>query len=339
MMKMRRFSRMLALSGVAATLGVLCAPAFSQSMEATPADAQAQASNGPQAAIVEPAPTTQIDSNVEYEEKPVGSDKLLLTGGVSQVEGSAGGGITPWAVIGGYGTRDQIGANAFYTRINLNDYHLDDAGVLVGFHDRVELSYSQQRFNTEDVGAALGLGRGFTFRQDTLGVKLKLAGDAVLDQDSWMPQISIGIQFKRNDEGGVHGLLKAIGAKSASGTDFYVSATKLFLGQSLLLNGTLRLTKANQIGILGFGGDRNDSYKPEFEGSIAWLLSRNVAIGAEYRMKPNNLGIAKEDDWFDAFIAWAPTKNVSVTLAYADLGNIVIKDNQHGLYASLQAGF
>ena len=31
------------------------------------------------------------------------SNKLLLTGGVSQIEGAAGGGLTPWAVIGGYG--------------------------------------------------------------------------------------------------------------------------------------------------------------------------------------------------------------------------------------------
>ena len=39
----------------------------------------------------------------------------------------------------------------------------------------------------------------------------------------------------------------------------------MFLAQGLLLNGTVRLTKANQIGILGFGGDKNDSYKPQFE--------------------------------------------------------------------------
>ena len=60
--------------------------------------------------------------------------KLLLTGGVSQVEGSAGGGLTPWAVIGGYGTRDQIGANAFYTNVGVDDYTLDSYGVLVGFY-------------------------------------------------------------------------------------------------------------------------------------------------------------------------------------------------------------
>jgi len=264
------------------------------------------------------------------------SGKLLLTGGVSQLEGAAGGGLTPWAVIGGYGTGDEIGANAFYTRVNVGDYHLDDAGVLIGFYDRVELSYAQQRLDTEQVGAALGLGAGFTFKQDIIGVKVRVAGDAVLDSDSLMPQIAVGVQYKKNDQGAV---LDFIGAEDDSGTDYYVSATKLFLAQGLLLNGTLRLTKANQIGILGFGGDKNDDYKPQFEVSAAWLLSRKLAVGAEYRMKPDNLGIAREDDWFDVFVAYAPSKNVSVTVAYADLGNIVIKDNQRGLYASVQVGF
>ena len=262
--------------------------------------------------------------------------KLLLTGGVTQLEGSAGGGLTPWAVIGGYGSRDQIGANAFYTRVNVGDYHLDDAGVLVGFYDRVELSYAQQRFDTEQVGAALGLGEGFTFKQDVFGLKVRVAGDAVLDSDNAMPQIAVGLQYKKNNQGAV---LDFIGAKDDSGIDVYVSATKLFLAQGLLLNGTVRLTKANQIGILGFGGDRNDSYKAQFEFSAAYLLTRKLAIGAEYRMKPDNLGIAREDDWFDVFVAYAPTRNVSLTVAYADLGNIVIKDNQRGLYASLQVGF
>lgn len=267
---------------------------------------------------------------------PALSNKLLLTGGVSQVEGSAGGGLTPWAVIGGYGTQDEIGANAFYTHVSLPDYHLDDVGALVGFYNRVEVSFAQQRFNTEQVGGALGLGNGFTFRQNVFGVKVRLFGDVVLDQDSWVPQVSVGIQHKKNDQAAV---LKFVGAKSDEGNDYYINATKLFLSQSLLVNATVRFTKANQIGILGFGGDKNNSYKPEFEGSVAYLLSRNWAIGAEYRQKPNNLGIAKEDDWYDAFVAWAPTKHVSVTLAYADLGNIVIKDNQRGLYASVQVGF
>jgi len=262
--------------------------------------------------------------------------KLLLTGGVTQVEGAGGGGLTPWAVIGGYGTRDQIGGNAFYTRVDVDDYSLDSYGALVGFYDRVELSVSRQRFDTEAVGAALGLGRGFAFRQETVGLKVRLFGDAVLEQDSWVPQVSVGLQHKRNDQGGV---LAFIGAQDDDGTDLYVSATKLYLAQSLLVNGTVRYTKANQFGILGFGGDRNGDAEAMFEGSVAYLLNRDLAIGAEYRQKPDNLGIATEDDAWDVFVAWAPSKHVSLTVAYVDLGNIVIADNQRGVYASLQVGF
>ena len=267
---------------------------------------------------------------------PAPSGKLLLTGGVTQVEGAAGGGLTPWAVIGGNGTRDQIGGSAYYTRVDVGDYALDSYGALVGIRDRVELSVARQDFDTRAVGAALGLGQGYVIRQDISGLKVKLAGDAVLEQDRWMPQLAIGLQHKRNNRGA---LLSAIGAKDDSGTDVYLSATKLYLDQSLLLNTTVRFTKANQFGILGFGGDRNSSYKPQFEGSAAFLLNRHVAVGAEFRSKPDNLGIAREDNVWDAFVAWAPNKHVSLTVAYVDLGNIVIRDHQRGWYASLQVGF
>ena len=279
-------------------------------------------------------PATALAQSDETGEGLAG--KLLLTGGVTQVEGAAGGGLTPWAVIGGYGTRDQIGANAFYTRVDVDDYGLDSYGVLVGLYDRVELSVSRQKFDTQAVGGALGLGNGFTFTQDTFGVKVRLFGDAVLEQDSWLPQVAVGAQYKRNDQSAV---LAFVGAEDDSGVDYYLSATKLLLDQSLLLNGTVRLTRANQFGILGFGGDRNDDYEAQFEGSFAYLLNRNLAIGGEYRMKPDNLGIAEENDAWDVFVAWAPNKHVSLTLAYVDLGNIVIADNQRGVYASLQVGF
>ena len=262
--------------------------------------------------------------------------KLLLTGGVSQVEGAAGGGLTPWALIGGYGTSGQVGGSAFLTRVDVGDYHLDTVGALVAFNDRVEFSIARQRFDTEQVGALLGLGEGFTLQQDVIGLKVRVAGEAVLDSDRAMPQIAVGVQHKRNDQGAV---LAFIGAKDDSGTDVYVSATKLFLAQGLLLNGTVRFTRANQIGILGFGGDRHDGYRPQLEVSAAYLLSPTVAIGAEYRTKPDNLSIAGEDDWKDVFIAWAPNRRVSLTVAYVDLGNIVIRDHQRGIYASLQVGF
>jgi hypothetical protein len=264
------------------------------------------------------------------------SNKLPLTGGVNSIEGAAGGGLTPWAFIGGNGTKDQIGANAFYTNVHLSDYNLVSAGAMIGLCDRVELSYAQQSFDTKDVGKTLGLGYGFKLKQNILGVKIKLIGDGVLDQDSWLPQISIGAQFKKNTESDI---VKSLNAQSGSGTDFYISATKIFLSQSLLVSATVRRTKANQLGLLGFGGDSNNHYKAQVEGSIAYLLTRKLALGAEYRSKPDNLKVAKEEDWKDLFIAWAPTKNISLTGAYGWFGNIALQDNQTGLYTSIQIGF
>ncbi|HEY4136017.1 MAG TPA: DUF3034 family protein [Alphaproteobacteria bacterium] len=264
------------------------------------------------------------------------SGKLLATGGVSQIEGAGGGGLVPWALITGYGTDNGIGVNAHYTYDQLSDFSLNTGGVAIGLFDRVELSYARQAFNTQDAGAALGLGEGYTFHQDILGAKVKVIGDAVYDQDRWWPQVSVGAQYKSNDR---HDLVKALGATDDWGVDFYVAASKLYLAQSLLLNATVRATKANQYGILGFGGDKNDDYRPEFEGSAAYLLSRQVALGVEYRMKPDNLSFAKEDDAGDVFVAYFLNKNVSLTAAYTMLGDIATFKDQNGFYLSLQAGF
>ena len=67
------------------------------------------------------------------------SGRLLATSGVTQLEGSAGGGLVPWSLISGYGTRDSVGASAHYTLAYLPDFTLHTAGVSVGLYDRVEI--------------------------------------------------------------------------------------------------------------------------------------------------------------------------------------------------------
>lgn len=269
------------------------------------------------------------------EETRVGG-KLLLTGGVSSVEGAAGGGLASWAVIGGDETDAGIGASAHGTWVALPDFDLTSFGVTVGIHDRVELSYAHQSFDTRAAGAALGLGHGFTFHQQVFGAKLRLIGDAVYGQDSALPQISIGVQYKTADRDAI---IHAVGGRQSKGTDFTLSATKLLLAQSVVLDATVRATKANQFGLLGFGGDRSDAYHAEVEGSAALLLSRHVAVGAEYRSKPDNLGFARENDAWDAFVAWAPIHHVTFTAAYVDLGDIATFTGQRGAFLSLQASF
>jgi hypothetical protein len=239
-------------------------------------------------------------------------------------------------VITGQETQDGVGADVHATDVTLPNYELRDYGIAVGLYDRLELSYTREDFDTGATGAKLGLGKGFTFSQDVYGAKARLFGDAVYDQDRWAPQVAVGVQFKVADQPAI---IHALGGQGAQGADVYVSATKILLDQSLVLSGALRMTKANQTGLLGFGGDRSNAYHPQFEGSAGYLVNRQLAVGVEYRTKPSNLGFAKESDWADVFAAYAFCPHLSVTLAYVDLGSIATFRNQRGLYASLQAGF
>ena len=264
--------------------------------------------------------------------------KLAATGGVSQFEGAGGGGLVPWALITGYGTRDSWGANAHATAVRTQDYSLDSAGIAVGIADRLELSLAQQHFK----GSLAPLDQ-LSITQDILGVKLRLAGDALYDQDRTLPQIAVGAMFKRNR--GIRGLavgkVTQLGARDDSGVDLYVAASKIYLDASLLLNGTVRATRANQMGLLGFGGERGNDYRAMLEVSAAYMVNRKLVAGLEYRHKPHNLDVDREKAYYDVFVAWFPSKHVSVTAAYAALGDITIFNptRQHGAYLSVQTGF
>ncbi len=272
--------------------------------------------------------------------------KLLLTGGVTSIDGAAGGGLSPWALIGSNATVGQWGITGAAGQLRTRDHRLDVAAAAIGWNDGIEFSIARQRMTTGDTGVALGV-PGLALRQDIAGVKLHLAGDAVLDSDTLMPAIALGLLAKRLNAGGLAPTLAALGAQR-SGVELYLNASKLLLAQGLLVNGTLRLTKANQNGLLGFGANGQHGYRLMPELSVAWLLHRSLAIGAEYRRKPDNLGAAApgaglhEDDWHDLFIAWAPGKNLSLTAAWVDLGRIVPgvqPRRQVGGYLSLQLAY
>jgi hypothetical protein len=260
--------------------------------------------------------------------------KLVLTNGISTIEGSSGGGLAPWAVIAGNETRDGIGIQAATTVAEVESYDFRSFNIAVGIKDRVELSYARQTFNTNEIGGALGLGNDYAFDQDIYGAKVKLFGDLVYGPEL-LPAVAVGVEYKKSLDAPV---VKAVGARHSEGADYYVSASKLFLRHSILLNLTGRLTKANQLGLLGFGG-KDDKYRVQIEGSAAVQLSRRVALGAEFRSKPDNLGIAREDDWFDLFGAYALGRHLTFTAAYVDLGSIATVKGQRGALFQIQAGF
>ncbi|MEI8643347.1 DUF3034 family protein [Pseudoalteromonas sp. Hal040] len=251
------------------------------------------------------------------------SGKLLATPGVSQVEGSAGGGIVPWAQLAGYASDDEIAINGFCSRADVSDYRLDVCGAQLNIYDRVEFSYAEQRFEVPALNTDI--------EQSITGAKIRLYGDIVYSK--W-PQLSLGVQHKSLDDGSIANLL---GAKDTSGTDIYLAASKLHLGAlagyNWFWNTTFRYSDANQLGLLGFGGPDSDR-ELLFEASTAMFLTHQIAVGVEYREKSNNLGLG-EQDWQDVFVAWFPNKHVSVTAAWLDLGSIAGAEDQTGWYLSV----
>ncbi|HDY99065.1 MAG TPA: DUF3034 family protein [Pseudomonas sabulinigri] len=262
--------------------------------------------------------------------------RMLATGGATSIEGAAGGGIVPWAVLSGYGTRDEWGGDVFATRVDTGDYRLDSFGAALSLGNRVELSIARQRLDIDALTKAAGLPEK-TLNQDIYGLKVRLFGDLIYDQ---LPQVSFGAQYKRQRNFLVPSL---VGAKRDSDTDYYLAASRLFLGAvggyNLLLNGTLRYSRANETGLLGFGGDRRDTRSLLKEGSVGLLLSPQWIVGVEYREKPDNLSFAGESDWQDLFVGYFPSKRVAVVASWADMGEIATLEGQQGLYLSLQLSY
>jgi hypothetical protein len=261
-------------------------------------------------------------------------DRLEWTGGVTQIEGSAGGGLVPWALIGGLETNEQIGASGFVTYVSTQDFTLRAGGASFDIDNRVEISAARQRFDAGSVVPGLTLG------QDIIGAKVRILGDAVFAPDEWLPQIAAGAQWKRTLD--FDQIPRSVGAARGQDVDLYIAATKVFFaavaGRNVIIDLTLRRTRADQFGLLGFGGD-SGGFRIEPELSMAVWLTDHVLLGAEYRGKPNDLGAFKENSANDAFIAWAPLKHLSVTAAWTDLGRVAGKPPQRGAYLSAWVGY
>ncbi|EGN76405.1 Protein of unknown function (DUF3034) [Idiomarina sp. A28L] len=255
--------------------------------------------------------------------------RLLATGGATNVEGAAGGGLVPWAVISAYTEDDEVGGTVSISRAQVDDYRLDVTAASFSYRNRLEVSVASQIFNLENLGTEL--------RQQVFGLKYRVAGDLIYGQ---LPQISAGVQYKRNTR---YDLPDAVGSQRDSDWDAYIAASRVWLAgpfdRTWLANVTLRATRANQFGLLGFGGDLNDSRKLQVEAATGMFINRALAVGVEYRQKPDNLGFAEEEDAMSAFVAWFPSKNVALVGAFLDLGSIAGARNQTGYYLSLQASF
>ncbi|MCK5875668.1 MAG: DUF3034 family protein [Alcanivoracaceae bacterium] len=295
------------------------------------------------------AATMLVGSSTVSAEWQTGEGRLLATAGVTSVDGTAGGGIVPMAVLAGYASDGQHGGSVSASRLDTQDFALRGFSAAWSWHNRIELSVARQELNVSTFAAL----DGEQLRTNSYGAKLRLSGDILYTR---MPQISAGVLYRDTLNPRLAVLANntvpdALGAKDRHGVDVYLAATKVFLGgpfgRNWVLNGVLRHSKANQGGLVGFGGDRDNDYSLLGEASVAAFLNRHWLLGAEYRQHPDNLSAFSQDHWADIFLAWFPNKRWSVTAAWVSLGQlstpVIPYDNddrnQSGAYFSLTGAF
>src|SRR5690554_2066886 len=68
----------------------------------------------------------------------VGS-RIWATGGVTTIEGSAGGGLVPWAMLGSYASDEEWGGTLALSRAEVDDYSLSVTGAGLNWNNRVEV--------------------------------------------------------------------------------------------------------------------------------------------------------------------------------------------------------
>ncbi|MEP4468275.1 DUF3034 family protein, partial [Marinobacter alexandrii] len=123
--------------------------------------------------------------------------RIWATGGVSTIEGSAGGGLVPWALLGSYASDQEWGGTLALSRAETDDYSLSVTGAGLNWNNRVELTLARQSLDLDALVFALK--DGFDLEQDELnqdiiGAKVRLVGDVLYSP--W-GQWSAGVQYKR----------------------------------------------------------------------------------------------------------------------------------------------
>jgi len=291
------------------------------------------------------------------------------------IEGEGGGAIVPWAYVSNPSTDGGVGmpAVSMWTWVS-DSYTINFWPVAVTIGDSLELGVAYQNLDTStlrddlksDSYAALGGAARLDIGMDNVQMVTAHAKYQFLKETDTMPAMAVSVSYKKaidvdelNDNltddvralGGVvpalataPDVLDWMGVDDDDGFEVNLMATKLWKTKIPILTAVnLRYTQANQLGFLGF----SDDWTLNPEVTLAILPEPNVAIGIEYRHKPDELksvndylnanGVAgglaqlgdytfEESDFVDVFAVYFPTPKLSIAAGVANIGNVVHKE-------------
>lgn len=305
----------------------------------------------------EPAKETAPAKDLADKAEPKGREKGAPLP-LFQLEGMGGIGLNPTAYVLNPTPIDPKGIfglpSVGTTLVTSPNDGLDLTAVHVSetVFKRLELGYTHWNFQLggypariQGLTQSLGVPGGIDMGTRHIGVDIFNMKALFLDENAWdipyIPAMSFGVSFKWNQD--IHrindrlgGYLEAQGYKHDKSTDLVWTFSKTIpkpftLPNPILVTGGIRVSDGAQLGILGYTGRS----RATFEGSIVYFLNDRIAFGAEYRGKPytlrgddqglgeGDLGVVgREDDWWDVCLAFVLSKNLTFSLAYADLGHV-----------------
>jgi len=221
------------------------------------------------------------------------------------------------------------------TYANVGDgRHMEAFTVNETLWGRFELGYALNHFGLgrlpEDIEAATGVNTiEDSVYLHNFNVRFQILKEGDFEK-SWMPALTFGLHYKHNDDTDVidrrlEGAFSDLGIKDNDGVDVTLFASKMIksLPRPLMLNAGVRSTEAAQIGLFGFTEKRSTV----FEGNFGVLVLDNLVIGGEYRQKPDEFEVLpglveKEDDWWDGFITYIASDNLTMSVAFASFGDV-----------------
>jgi len=271
------------------------------------------------------------------------------------IEGEGGGGINPFAYLinppaeGEIFGRPSISAWEWIG----NGYNFSFQSTAINIGNRAEIGFGAYDLDISDLRDDLyaATDSAVDLRKDHVRVFHVHGKLLLLKEAEVLPAFSVGAGYKWNTEiedldlnterdAGVRAFT-AIGYDRDDSAEFTAVATKTIpWALPTIISAGARISRGHQMGLLGF----DDTWHAGLETTIAVLPADKVALGFEYKQKPDgmkSLGPAlnsilgaratsrandftfKEDDFIDWFFLYMPTSKLSFIAAWATIGNVV----------------
>ena len=103
---------------------------------------------------------------------------MLATSGLQSIEGSAGGGLTTWALIAGHAERGEHAYGAGVSRAVTDGFALTSASAYLSWNNRLELSIGRQTLDLDALVESGAIDRT-DVSMNLLGLKYRIGGDVI----------------------------------------------------------------------------------------------------------------------------------------------------------------